>query len=81
MRILGLMVFTRKGFGDELREAKKDGHKFALAEFCGANEVHYATPIVARSDMRGKIVILGDGLIIANNKFITEDNEASLEIC
>jgi hypothetical protein len=80
MNILGLRVFTKKGFHRRVREAERSGHRFALAEFVGANEVHYATPIVARNETHGKIVILGDNLIVARNTFIREQDEVSLEV-
>lgn len=80
MKFLGLRVFTESGYRKRLREEKKIGFQFALAEFCGADEVHYGTPIIARNDITGKVVVLGDNLIIAHNTFTREDDEIMLDI-
>jgi hypothetical protein len=80
MKLFGLRVFTKQGYHDRLRKAKKTGFKLALAEFSGANEVHFGTPVITGNNFEeGKLVVLGDGLLIAHNIFTRIDDEVSVQ--
>ncbi len=74
MRIFNFHIMFKKTLGEKRRESEKFGHQRAFADFGGADKIFYGYNQVLRdSRIEEKLVILGDGALVANNIFTGSD--------